>query len=146
MSIAVSAVIRPSASLRLPAALFCAATAASAVLCEGVLWPLACMAAGVGALAFLPARTKARRLDISAVGQIRLAVYQQGGDGGAEQADSVTFTLLAGSTLWPGLLLLRLAQPGAAIHTLAFWPGPAWRPLAVAARAIAARGTEAERS
>lgn len=146
MSIAVSAVIRPSASLRLPAALFCAATAASAVLCEGYLWPFACVAVGAGALVFLPATAKARQLDISAVGQIRLTVYQQGGQGAAAQAGSEAVTLLAGSTWWPGLLLLRLARADGAVSNLAFWPGPAWRPLAVAVRSIAARGTEAERT
>lgn len=145
MSIAVSAVIRPSASLRLPAALFCAATAASAVLCEGYLWPCACMALGVGALLFLPAAAKARQLDISAVGQIRLTVYQQGGQGDATRADCATLTLLAGSTWWPGLLLLRLGRPDGAVCNLAFWPGPARRPLAVAVRAIAARGAATER-
>jgi toxin CptA len=77
-------------------------------------------------------------LDISPVGRIRVTVYQSMDSGGSAE-------LMAGSTLWPGFLLLRLRGADGRTTTLLVWSGDvaegAFRPLAVACRAIAARGT-----
>lgn len=145
MSIAVSAVVRPSVCLRLLLAGFAAAGAAAAVM-------LACAASGAFAqalpgagasllagvfsgLSLLKNRT-AHRVDISAVGAIRLTVYQQEYTG----SDAI---LSAGSTLWPGLLMLRLRGADGRVTMLAIWPGDvadgAFREFAVACRALTAR-------
>ncbi|HAT31836.1 MAG TPA: hypothetical protein DCW29_13565 [Janthinobacterium sp.] len=109
----------------------------------------ACASAGAGVfcLLFAPENRKARRIDISGVGQIRLTVYQHM-DGVDANGEGFAVSLMAGSTLWPGLLLLRLRREdgvdGADV-ALALWPGgAAFRPLAVACRAIAARQGEWE--
>ncbi|MES2114188.1 MAG: hypothetical protein V4578_03510 [Pseudomonadota bacterium] len=53
--------------------------------------------------------------------------------------------LLAGSTLWPDLLLLRLGSVDGPVRELLVVPGcvagPAFRPLALACRAVAARAS-----
>jgi hypothetical protein len=112
----------------------------------GAAW--LCAAASVGAAVLLVRSAvigwrqhrNGWRIDISGVGQIRLTVYQARRDAGAV-AESVT--LMAGSTLWPGLLLLRLLAADGAVHVLLIWPGnvarQAFRPLSLACRAIAAR-------
>ena len=152
MSIAVSAIVRPSVCLRLlSAGMAACALAAGAALAAGsggaFLAPLA--GAGASALAGLvcllfPCQNRnPRRIDISGVGQIRAAVYLDvhGADAGAAGA-----SLLAGSTLWPDLLLLRLRHGDGGVLVLVLWRGNvsagAFRPLAVACRAIAARGAE----
>ncbi|MDC8758444.1 flagellar hook-length control protein [Janthinobacterium fluminis] len=148
MSIAVSALLRPSVSLRLLSAgvALCALGAGLALARGGFLWALpggaaSALAGLLGLLAQARAAraTKPQRLDISGVGQIRLTVYQ-GRTGAA--------TLLPGSTLWPGLLLLRLRCEDGATRSLPLWPGTvggaAFRPLAVACRLIAVRGGEME--
>jgi toxin CptA len=132
MSIAVSVIVRPSRGLRIAHAGLCCCVMASAAACPGVLAPLLCLLAG--ALAWLGGRLPAiaRQLDISGVGQMRLAVYQ---DNGSAQH------LLDGSTLWPRLLLLRLGDETGAVRVLAVLPDsvapPQWRALAVACRAAA---------
>lgn len=89
-----------------------------------------------------PGLVKLARIDISAVGQIRLTVYHQRDAPRAEEGQGVR--LLPGSTLWPGLLLLRLENDSARVHWLAVLPDSAApdvrRRLALAARAIAAGG------
>jgi toxin CptA len=132
MSIAVSVIVRPSFGLRLAHAGLCCAVLASAAACPGVLAPLACLL--LGALGWLCGRPRAiaLRLDISGIGQLRLTVYQQRGS--AQR-------LLDGSTLWPRLLLLRLAGEDGRVRVLALLPDSvapaAWRPLALACRAAA---------
>ncbi|TFW15386.1 hypothetical protein E4L96_18435 [Massilia arenosa] len=80
---------------------------------------------------------KACPLDVSGPGALRLTVQRDG------SPSVVAVQLLAGSTLWPRLLVLRLQAEGGAVHTLLVLPDsvPAgqFRPLAVALRAIAAR-------
>jgi hypothetical protein len=147
MSIAVSAVVRPSVCLRLSLAGLALCALAASLALGGGGYLLGGAGAGASALAglvclvFPGQNTKPRRIDISGVGQIRLTVYQ--GMAGAA-ADGVLVTLMPGSTLWPGLLLLRLRGDDGGVLALPLWPGnvaaAAFRPLAVACRLIAARG------
>lgn len=150
MSIALSVCVRPAVRLRLASVVLslCALAAglalavarggdflgAPAGACASALAGLACLLRPVqGGMR--------RRLDISAVGQIRLTVYQHMGEGAAVSCGA---SLLPGSTLWPGFLLLRLRLEGGAVLVLVLWRGnvggAAFRSLAVACRAIAARG------
>jgi toxin CptA len=132
MSIAVSVIVRPSLALRVAHAGLCCCVMASAAFCPGVVAPLLCVV--LGALAWLGWHPPgiARQLDISGVGRLRLAVYQHNGS---------TLRLLSGSTLWPRLLLLRLADDAGraqVVLVLADSVAPEqWRALALACRAIA---------
>ncbi|MBB5366874.1 MULTISPECIES: hypothetical protein [unclassified Janthinobacterium] len=172
MSIAVSAVIRTPVGLRVLQACLgsCALLAAGPLSrlwplehvpgLDGAYalgWPAAVLSAcgGLFLLALSCRRTKPQTLDISPVGQIRLAVYlehgagldDRGGIAGQErgQARSVQY-LLPASTLWPGWLLLRLGNEEGQVVSVLVRRGarscPAFRTLAVACRAIAARGRE----
>ncbi|MNK32146.1 hypothetical protein D3C87_506010 [compost metagenome] len=103
-------------------------------------------AGGVFLLALLRRRRKPHTLDISPVGQLRLAVYLEHGGAPGVDASSVAvppgLRLLPGSTLWPSLLVLCLADAvGRRTQVLVQRGGScaAFRPLAVACRAIAAR-------
>jgi hypothetical protein len=159
MSIAVAAVIRTPVCLRLLQAVLglCALLAAwplsgawRAAAVPGQLvgayalgWPGAVLSAagGVFLLALLRRRRKPQALDISPVGQLRLAVYLE--RGGPSQPSGLR--LLPGSTLWPSLLVLCLADAAGRRTQLLVQRGggcPAFRPLAVACRAIAARSGE----
>lgn len=147
MSIAVSVLVRPSSVLRLLRVLVCAGVMLSALVCPGPGWALACVAAGAAALPWRGGNPKPRRIDISPVGQIRLTVYQQTGTGAptpSPPAPAAPLTVLAGSTLWPGSLFLRLGRGDGAVQDLLVAPGcvdrAAFRPLALALRAVAARG------
>ena len=166
MSIAVAAVIRTPVCLRLLQALMglCALLAAwplsgawhvaalsgsglgPAQLVGGYAlgWPgaLSSAAGGVFLLALLRQRRKPQVLDISPVGQLRLAVYLEHG---AAPLVPPVLRLLPGSTLWPSLLVLCLADAeGRRTQVLAQRGSActAFRPLAVACRAIAARSGE----
>lgn len=179
MSIAVSVVIRTPVCLRwLQAVLGLCAVLAAVPLCG--LWRSAPVPAsalgelvggyaleGCGAVlsaaggAFLLLLLRARRkpwaLDISPVGQLRLAVYLErgglpaaGASGQAERAGPLSLVrpgqrLLPGSTLWPSLLVLCLADAAGRRTQVLAQRGStcaAFRPLAVACRAIAARSGE----
>ncbi len=163
MSIAVSAVIRTPVCLRwLQATLgLCAVLAA---------WPLSGLwrrapvfgelvggyvlggagavlsaAGGVFLLLLLRSRRKPQALDISPVGQLRLAVYLEHG-GAVPPPAAPALRLLPGSTLWPALLVLRLTDDAGRRTAVLAQRGRgcvAFRQLAVACRAIAARGKEA---
>jgi toxin CptA len=155
MSIAVSAIVRPSRihrSLLIGAglSLFAAAYAVGvftparfhAAYLQGLLLAVAAavlMHAGSG-------RAKTHRLDISGTGALVLTVQQglrsrnaapAGGAGPAEAAEgAVDVALLPGSVVWPPLMLLRLDSRGAGVRVLTVWrdsvePG-VWRALAVA--------------
>lgn len=206
MSIAVAAVICTPVCLRLLQVLLglCAVLAAwplsgvwsrapaPAVLVGGYalggIGALLSAAGGAFLLLLLRWRRKPQTLDISPVGQLRLAVYLEHGaapgsaaEGGAAQVGPVRWPmsvlpvlpllrllhflhlpqlrpeepplaagsslqcLLPGSTLWPSLLVLCLADGAGRRTALLVQRGPgcaAFRQLAVACRAIAARGSE----
>ena len=177
MSIAVAAVIRTPVCLRLLQVLLglCAVLAAcplsgawsaAAVPGPGQLvggyalgWSGALLSAagGVFLLALLRRRRKPQALDISPVGQLRLAVYLEHGAAPATGAGVVAesagpvpvassgLRLLPGSTLWPSLLVLCLADAAGRRTDVLVQRGSscsAFRPLAVACRAIAARSRE----
>lgn len=139
MSIAVSAIIRPSPSLRIAQATLCAAVLACAAWSGPGMAGALLLAAGLAGALGQRCLVKFARIDISAVGQIRLTVYQQRGAPHAGTGHDVR--LLPGSTLWPGLLLLRLGDGAAPAVWLAVLPDSAApdvrRRLALAARAIA---------
>lgn len=105
-------------------------------------------AGGVLLLALLRRRRKPQALDISPVGQLRLAVYLEHGAAPATGAGAVAASglrLLPGSTLWPSLLVLCLADAAGRRTQVLVQRGDrctAFRPLAVACRAIAARNRE----
>jgi hypothetical protein len=157
MSIAVSALVRPSLPLCLLRVTVCAGVIVSALVCPGWGWAVLCVAAGVAGLPWRGGNPKPRRIDISPVGQIRLTVYQQRGQVVATSACTpqpaaaavpvaqAPLVLLAGSTLWPRLLLLRLGTVDGPVRELLVLPGcvagPAFRPLALACRAVAARAS-----
>jgi toxin CptA len=140
MSIALSAVIRPSLALRLAHGALCLAVLACAAWAgPGVAGALLFTAGAAGA-ASGRRLVKPARIDISAVGQIRLTVYHQRDAPHAGMGGIVR--LLPDSTLWAGLLLLRLADDAGRVHRLIVLPDSAApdvrRRLALAARSIAA--------
>ncbi|MTV37770.1 protein YgfX [Duganella radicis] len=132
MSIAVSVIVRPSRGLRIAHAGLCCCVMASAAACPGAVASSLCLLAGALAWRFGRPPAIARRLDISGVGHVRLAVYQHQ-DG--------ALRLLEGSTLWPRLLLLRLGDQAGGAQVLAVLPDSVarhhWRALALACRAAA---------
>ena len=144
MSIGVSAVVRPSSCVRLLQAGFCCAAIASSAWCDGRVGAVMCVIGGLAGMLRGLKKAKASRIDIFDVGQLRLTVYQHAGSAHA----AVPVSLLAGSTLWPRLLLLRLGPARGAATALLVLPGTvdetAFRPLALACRAIAARSAEQE--
>jgi toxin CptA len=148
MSLAVSAVVVSSRLLRGALAAYALASAAmAAALALGgarfqFSWWLAAacvLSAAVAGRAAVRGLTT-HQIDISGLGEIRLTVPQSMGAAGPR----VLMTLLPGSTLWPGLLLLRLRDGGSgAVTVLPVLPdsvAPAqFRMLGVALRAIARR-------
>ena len=162
MSIAISAVLCTPVGLRLLQAGYglCAVLAAFPLAGGHALgWhaALASASGGVFLLALLSCRRKPLTLDISPVGQIRLAEHTEkraeaGGErrGVARPAElplpTAPLRLLPGSTLWPSLLVLRLADGQGRVSAVLVQRGrfgsAAFRELAVACHAIAARGGE----
>ncbi|WUR11448.1 protein YgfX [[Empedobacter] haloabium] len=166
MSIAVSALILPSRRLwRLHALLHLLVLLAAACAPDAAL-RLALAAAAALAACRAHGLVNLARLDISGVGAMRLAVYpllaarapatrgtapavhaaaRAPPDAWAGQAREVR--LLPGSTLWPGLMLLRLRGDDGAVQWLAVLPdsvgAEAWRRLALAVRAVAAQAPAA---
>lgn len=149
MSIAVSAVIRPSRQLRWLHALLCVLVLAAAGAFRQPV-PQCVMAGAVLVSACRRRRgVNGVRLDISGVGGIRLAVYQRkvrseayeeahddahheacndasntaqawSGPEGAAAGQEVW--LMPGSTLWPALLLLRLRSADGTVFWLPVLP------------------------
>jgi toxin CptA len=149
MSIAVSAVIIPSRLLRLVRLGFGAANlGAAAALGFGAPGPSSlavagagcCLLAGVLVLRSGGLGSKVSRIDISGLGQLRQTV-QQGI--GSNNAPAVLVQLLPGSTIWPGLLLLRLRGEDGAVRSLVLATDSIeagkFRQLSVAIRDIASR-------
>ncbi len=88
-----------------------------------------------------------RRLDISGLGELSLTVQHHMGP----DAPRSVMRLLPGSTLWPGLLLLRLqADEGGALSELIVLPDSLpreqFRKLAVAITTIARRDSKCAES
>lgn len=142
MSIAISATIHPSVALRLAHGALCLAVLACVAWSgPGVAGALLCVAGFAGAVSGWRL-VKPARIDISAVGQIRLTVYHQRDVPHAGIGQAVR--LLPDSTLWPGLLVLRLEDDSGRVHRLIVLPDSAApdvrRRLALAARSIAAAG------
>ena len=169
MSIAVSAIVRPSLRVRALQAGLAVGVIAVALACAGgalpLAWPRACaalglLAGGAGLFALAPGRAGAKvyRIDISRVGLCRLAVYQQMAlaDAAARrarlEADSsaveqvVGHRILADSTFWPGVLSLQLGDGNAQVVAVVVLPDSVapgvFRPLSVACRAMAAHSVE----
>jgi toxin CptA len=128
MSIAVSAVLKPSRRLRALLALYGLANVAAA-LAVGVVLPGRFAGAPFSVLFFLAAAacllhgcsapTKMRRIDISGLGRVRLTVQQDMGADAAGAAPAPAgeqVELLAGTTRWPQLLLLRLQNEEGAVR------------------------------
>jgi toxin CptA len=159
MSIAVSAVVRPSRCLRALVAAYGLSNVAAAAA-AGLLLPdrFACapasaaflLCAGGFLLHSCATLTKTRRIDISGVGQLRLTVQQEmrtrvATDGVLIDAEvsGAPVVLLPGTTIWPGVMLLRLGAEHGAVTLLpvlhdSVAPGE-FRALAVALGAIGGR-------
>jgi toxin CptA len=152
MSIAVSAVVRPSRCLRALVAAYGLTNVAAAVA-AGLLVPDRLAYAPLSAAFFLCAGgfllhgcttlTKTRRIDISGVGQLRLTVQQDMRTRTADNDAGVPVVVLPGTTIWPAAMLLRLQSEQGAVTLLAVLrdsvaPGE-FRALAVAVAAIGGR-------
>jgi toxin CptA len=156
MSIAVSALVRPSHIQRLVWG-GCGLAQCASALAVGLLAPeqfllaplLALALAGAGACVLGAAvrRPKTHRIDISGTGDLRVTVQQDvdGRDratqeGTAQEGRAAPqgglAALLPDSVIWPMLMLVRYAAPGARPRVLAVWRDSvepaAWRALAVA--------------
>ena len=165
MSIAVSALVRPSRIQRLVWGGCGLASGASAVA-VGLLAPehflcsslVALALAGAGAAVLAAAgHAKTHRIDISGTGDLRVTVQQgvggrdgagQMGDPAGDARQSVRAVLLPGSVVWPMLMLLRHAVPGARAQVVAVWrdsvDADTWRALAVALAVVGRRGNADE--
>jgi toxin CptA len=148
LSLAVSALVKPSRLLRLGLAAYALANAlAAAALTQEALvhqagWlALACLAGALAAGAAAGKAEMTRVIDISGPGEIRLTVQQSIG---AAAPPAVLVSLLPGSTIWPRCLLLLLRPPDGGRATVlvilpdSLAPGD-FRKLSVAIRAIARR-------
>lgn len=158
MSIAVSALVRPSRALRLLLALAglaqlaaaCALASAPGRYRAAPMLVGALLLAGAALLAAAARRPKTHRIDISGTGDLRVTVQQ------VLHAPSCNDTpvarLLPGSVVWPVLMLLRwhVPAPGArpCTHVLHVWrdavDADAWRALAVALAAVGRRAGAGE--
>jgi toxin CptA len=162
MSIAVSALVRPSRIQRLAwggcgLALCASAVAVGLLAPDRFLCPpvaaLALAGAGAAVLAAAAARAKTHQIDISGTGDLRVTVQQGvGGRDGVQRSggagrDART-VLLPGSVVWPMLMLVRHGVPGAAPQVVAVWrdsvDADAWRALAVALAVVGRRGNADE--
>jgi len=157
MSIAVSALVRPSRIQRLVWGGCGLASGASAVA-VGLLAPehflcsslVALALAGAGAAVLAAAgHAKTHRIDISGTGDLCVTVQQGVGDDLAGDArQGVRAVLLPGSVVWPMLMLLRHAVPGARARVVAVWrdsvDADTWRALAVALAVVGRRGNADE--
>ena len=160
MSIAVAVIVRPSPRSRWLLAIFAGGACAvvwplaevALATASGKAWAAAGASAVVGlffcvrfGLSLTPSRY-AVALDISGVGQLRAAVYHNMGVAALAAGAAPSCTLLPGSTLWPGLLLLRLRRADGTVLQLVVWPDSVaaglFRPLAAACRAIATCHTD----
>jgi hypothetical protein len=154
MSIAVSAIVRPSrihrclllgAGLSLFAAACAVGVLAPARFHAGLPQALVLAAAGGVLMHAGLGRAKTHRIDISGTGEVVLTVQQGLRKPHAARLGSAqsVVALLPGSVVWPPLMLLRFRDKGSRVHVLPVWrdsvvPG-AWRALSVAVLAIGRR-------
>jgi hypothetical protein len=148
MSIAVSALVRPSRIQRVVWG-GCGLAQCASALAVGLLAPerflltplvaLALAGAGAAVLGATARRPKMHRIDISGTGDLRVTVQQD--VGGPQGGNAV---LLPGSVIWPMLMLLRYAAPGSGPSVLGVWrdsvDAATWRALAVALAVVGRRG------
>ncbi|MNT39423.1 hypothetical protein D3C72_1756690 [compost metagenome] len=156
MSIAVSAVLRQSRCLSGLLMLMCAALG----LIAGLIWAgivgelslalrsliaMTCLACGFYIFFQTLKSSKIYKIHISGSGQIRLSLQSQDEEQGQEQG--AVMELLPDSTLWPGLLLLRLQNAEGRTHNVVILPDSvsveSFRALLVACRWIVMRHAEA---
>jgi toxin CptA len=152
MSIAVSAIVVPSRALRALVLFFglCNLGAAAAV----AFWlhdrfPAAPLCASfflLAAACLLHSGVrgpKTHQIDISGLGQLHLTVQQELRTNDAGGGPAVAVSLLAGSTVWPQLMLLLLRSEDGKRFVLPILrdsvPPPQFRALAVALRAAGGR-------
>lgn len=162
MSIAVSAIIRPSRLMQATFTLFSIVLFVTAAL----LWlrltgnipdlarsvlTLVCVGAGCAVFFIASARKKIYRLDISGNGQIRLSEYRPTASAGKSDrcadigGSGEVVQLLRDSTLWPMLLLLRMQSHTGRVTIVPVFPDSterrAFRAVCVACHWIAAQNT-----
>ena len=158
MSIAVSALVRPSLVQRL-VTLGAGLAQCAAALAVGLHAPerfvagpavaLVLAATGLVLLGSAALRPKTHRIDISGTGELRVTVQQSvgGRDGGDCRPGNTT--LLPGSVIWPVLMGLRYGAPGMTPRVLLVWRDgvdpTVWRALAVALAVAGRRGAVNER-
>lgn len=157
MSIAVSALVRPSLAQRL-VTLGAGLAQCAAALAVGLHAPqrfaagpavaLALAGAGVVLLSAAAMRPKTHRIDISGTGELHVTVQRN--VGGRERSDCRpgNVVLLPGSVIWPALMGLRYGAPGMTPRVLPIWRDgvdpAAWRALAVALAVAGRRGAANE--
>lgn len=139
MTIAVSTLVRPSRWLRISAVSICL-MALSVPLFVGtglvksnvstflnIIISFGCLIATTIGLWMALSRQQMYRIDISGIGQIRLTVLKASARSSLAneshrdtdyQINGEIVRLMENSTIWPGLLLLRLQLEGGAISTL----------------------------
>ena len=152
MSIAVTAVVKPSRLLRAALVLYGAANLAVAgqllAAAPGAFrlpWLIAacCLAAAAGAVAGLVAAGNKRRIDISGVGEMRVTVQQKLA---LAVIDNMPCRLMPGSAVWPGLLMLLMRGDKEKTVIVAVFADSVsaeeFRALAVAMRAIGGQETQ----
>lgn len=178
MSIAVSAIVKSSRLLQLIVGAIGLFTVSLAILISAdwigyfpffskIIIVGVCVAATVTCLFYVFQSTKAHRIDISNIGQIRLTVYhvyqrlhctllydflqnRQGRRAVDESnLNGEIVYLMDASTLWPQLLLLRLQSDNGRKHILCILPDcvspESFRSLLIACRWIAAHSHASER-
>ncbi|HEY0491271.1 MAG TPA: protein YgfX [Telluria sp.] len=146
MSIAVSAVVKPSRLLRAVLAFYAAVNLAAAVFLASsasgafrapVAIGACCLLAAAGAAHGFTSAGKMRRIDIFGVGEMRLTVQQKLTETAVENEP---VALSPGSAVWPGLLMLLMRGEDGKTRVVAVLADSVsageFRALAVAIRAI----------
>ena len=160
MSIAVSSVVKPSRLLRAMVGCLCRGTALIGCLLglgqvgNSLLFPRVgaggvCIIFALLGFCRIARNGNIRRIDISGTGQIRLTEYQtpehafSGTDRRHNLNSGAVVRLMADSTIWPNLLLLRLQAEDRKVSVLSILPDSVtandFRALSVACRWIALR-------
>lgn len=160
MSIAVSSVLKPSRLLRTAAGSMCLGIAlagcifgfgqaGNSLILSRVGIAAVCICLALLGFYRLVRNGNVHRIDVSGTGQIRLTEYRAPGPGSAaadrapRPNSEAVVRLMADSTLWPNLLLLRLQAEDGRISVVPILPDSVgandFRALSVAFRWIALR-------